>query len=513
MKIRFDIEEGDYQEDAIIPISLNERFLTSISTISSKIPLLILLPSIGLMIGFQIYISGIISICLSIVLIVLSVLFGAHLIGLQISKGLESACLHLEENSSLLKSVESNLTSVFTSPTGIPALDSFYSLTENALSLPEKEILRLKEQFELVLNNIAAAVILYKDETSISFCSSYIEVLTGYSFEELHELKKSDEDILKAIIIEEDWQRFRRARLVSHLGEDSLVRFRIKHKSGLLLWLETRLVPVIELSGEVSSVMSISIDVTDTLNYQRQIEAQNQDLSDFTYMVSHDLKSPIFTIQGMADALREDHAEQIGEDGKNQLHYIIEAAQRLDKLVASVLEYSALTNSDETLEEVPLSETIEQVLSDLSEQLRRSNSKVIIPDQLPIIKAEPIRAYQLFSNIIGNAIKYCSKDRDSCITISSKIDAPNHVLISVQDNGIGIPERKLDDIFRPYRRAHGNDIEGSGIGLACVKKILERIGGTIEVQSKENEGSNFILKLPLAKPKGRNIPLDLERLF
>jgi PAS domain S-box-containing protein len=367
------------------------------------------------------------------------------------------------------------------------------------------------EELKLVLNNIAAGVLLYKEDGSIGFCSSYIGVLTGYTYEELESLKIYD--LFDSIIIKEDKDRYHRAKNICNLGEDSLVRFRIKHKSGLILWLETRMVPVLNEKGTITSIMSISIDVTETFQYQKQIEDQNQDLNDFAYMISHDLKAPIFTIQGMTEALREDFGDAIGSEGLDLINYISNAAGRLTSLVASVLEYSALSNSDETTEEVSLLESIQQVLSDFSEHLKKHNGTINMPEALPGIKGEPVRIYQLFSNLIGNAIKYHSKDRPLIISISGVVTTPNFISLSVEDNGIGIPAHKLEDIFRPYRRAHGGDIEGSGIGLACVKKIVDKIGGKIRVESELNKGSIFTLELPLAKPGERKAPKDLERIF
>ena len=446
---------------------------------------------------------------------------GALITGFKFSSGLQMAKTHLAETSEVLKLNDEIIRPQNSNITGIPAIDSLYELAESAALAPEQELSRVREELSLVLNNIAAAVILYGDSGEVKFCSPYIQVLTGYGEEELswniNDLstnKKEDEgDFLKQVIIEQDWQRYKRARLVSHLGEDSLVRFRIKHKSGLQLWLESRMVPIIDSSGEVLSVLTITIDVTDSINYQKQIEQQNQDLSDFAYMVSHDLKAPIFTIHGMADALKDDYSSLLPDDARELLTFITDAAKRLDKLVASVLEYSALSNANETQAEVNLNETIQQVLSDHKEQLKPFESTITIKDELPTIKADPIRVYQVFSNLIGNAIKYRDPSRPLNINIIYKNLPPHLVEIEIRDNGLGIPKNKLTEIFRPYRRAHGGDIEGSGVGLACVKKIVEKLGGQVSVESNEGVGSSFFVALPLSKPARRTIPEDLERLY
>jgi signal transduction histidine kinase len=273
------------------------------------------------------------------------------------------------------------------------------------------------------------------------------------------------------------------------------------------------MVPLLGIDGELESILSVSIDVTDTINYQKQIEQQNQDLSDFSFMVSHDLKAPIFTIQGMADALIEDHSSSLDQEAKTLINFILNASHRLDRLVASVLEYSSLSSGGDAIEEVSLDEILEQVMNDLSGQIQAKNAIIKAKSELPYIKGESIRVYQVLSNLIGNAIKYSDKSRIPEIEISATSCPPSMIALKIKDNGLGIPENKLEEIFRPYRRAHGGDIEGSGIGLACVKKIVDRLGGQVLVESKEGVGSEFTVILPSAKHLRKPIPEDLKRLF
>lgn len=366
------------------------------------------------------------------------------------------------------------------------------------------------EQFDLVLNNIAAAVMICSPDGMPSFVSTYIQVLTGHLPEEF---KGFNGDFLETLILDEDVERYRRSKNLSKLGEDSIVRFRIRHKSGLLLWLESRLVPTLNLSAEVESVLSIIIDVTESINYQTQIEEQNQDLSDFAYMVSHDLKAPVFTIQGMAEAIREDCGENLGEEGLKLLQFISNAADRLHSLVGSVIEYSSLNNSSDSPESVSLSETMDQVISDYAPHIKSAGVEISYSKELPAVRGEAIRIYQVLSNLIGNAIKYRDQNRPLEVEVTAKIVPPRMIDLIIKDNGLGIPENKLEDIFRPYRRAHGGDIEGSGIGLACVKKIVTRLGGNVYAESVEGEGSTFHVIIPAKEATRAPIPEDLRRIF
>ncbi len=368
----------------------------------------------------------------------------------------------------------------------------------------------ISDQFDLVLNNIAAAVMICSPSGQPSFASTYIQVLTGYMPEDFRAYKG---DFLETLIMEEDIERYRRSKSISKLGEDSIVRFRIRHKSGLLLWLESRLVPTLDLRAEVESVLSITIDVTETIHYQSQIEEQNQDLSDFAYMVSHDLKAPVFTIQGMAEAIREDCGERIGEEGLQLLQFISNAADRLHSLVGSVIEYSSLNNASDSPDSVSLSETMDQVISDHAPHIKAAGAKIEYPNDLPAVRGEGIRIYQVLSNLIGNTIKYRNQDIPLTVEVSANLVPPKMVELIIRDNGLGIPENKLEDIFRPYRRAHGGDIEGSGIGLACVKKIVTKLGGQVYAESIEGEGSIFHVVIPAKEATRAPIPEDLRRIF
>ena len=373
-----------------------------------------------------------------------------------------------------------------------------------------EEVDGLIERYELLTTNIAAAALIRDPEGKIVFCSPYTEVLTGYSLDEIYEYP---DDFLESIVLADDLDRYRRARGVSELGEDIVVRYQIRHRSGIQLWIETHMVPVADEDGQTVSVMSVSIDVTSSVRYQQKIEEQNRDLSDFTYMVSHDLKAPIFTIKGMASMLLEDYQAVLDEDGRESITHIVDGADRLEGLIKSVVEYSALSTKDIEEQMVDLQEVKQQVLSDFAQQVKDNHAEVVFDETLPAVLGEPLRIYQVFSNLIGNALKYRAPDRNPQIEVRVRDADSDRAIIDVSDNGLGIPANKLDDIFRPYQRAHGSDIEGSGIGLACVQKILSKCGGSISVKSVEGEGSTFTVMFRSPAPRAQSVPSDLARAF
>ena len=354
----------------------------------------------------------------------------------------------------------------------------------------------LQGRYDVLTNNLAAAVLVYDEDRTIRFVSPYTEVLTGYSTEEFYDLPQ---DLFESIAIDADGEKYARAKQISQLGEDFQLQYQIRHKSGLRLWLDTRFVPIFDEQEEVAGLLCVTLDVTESIKQRQLLEQQNQDLSDFSYMVSHDLKAPIFTIKGMVAAIGEDYGEKLGQDGKELLKFIEDGAKRLESLVASVIEYSAVSVKEGERRAVELEEVLTSAIKDLREQIRIADAVINLPTTFPIIAGDPIRYYQVFSNLIGNAIKYRSKERPLEIFISVKEYSNDAVAIDIEDNGLGIPSGKLKDIFRPYHRAHSSDIEGSGIGLASVKKIVERVGGIVSAESEENKGSVFRVILPLSK--------------
>lgn len=363
--------------------------------------------------------------------------------------------------------------------------------------------------YENLTTNIAASVVIFNTDRQVTFCSAYTQVLTGCSPADLFATQR---DLWSELVLDEDRERYLRAWSVSVLGEDIFVKYQIRHRSGIVLWLETRFVPITDDSGQVQSVMAVTVDLTDTLAQQKQIEEKNRDLQDFTYMVSHDLKAPIFTIKGMATALEEDYAEKLGGDGKELIQFIVDAAGRLEKLVSSVLTYSRLATQQAKEGEVPLSEVLKNVLSDFGQQMKDSHGVINI-SEMPIVRGDPVRIYQVFSNLIGNALKYRDPKRTPQINIRARVSTGDFAVIDVSDNGLGVPKDRIHDIFRPYQRAHSTEIEGSGIGLACVKKIVESAGGVVSVKSEEGVGSTFTVTIPLPPRKPQSVPEELARAF
>ncbi|MBX7137327.1 MAG: PAS domain-containing sensor histidine kinase [Oligoflexia bacterium] len=354
----------------------------------------------------------------------------------------------------------------------------------------------LLEHYKILTGNLAAAVIIRDKQQKISYCSPYTEVLTGYPVSEIY---AAPDDFLLTIVHPEDREKYQRALKVSETGEPFQFRFRFFHRTGIEMWAETRAVPVNNDAGEPLFSLSVTFDVTGTVRYQRQVEEKNKELRDFTYMVSHDLKAPIFTIKGMVSILSEEYGPTLPGDAKDLLEHIATATGRLDQLVKSVLEYARISATDTKPVRISTTEVLNELMTELKPQLEARHAVIKMADNLPDVMADKLRLYQIFSNLLGNALKYSSPERAPVIEISA-LQAPlgRNVTIAIQDNGLGIPADKLELVFRPFQRVHKQVAEGSGIGLACVKRLVEKFGGEVHVESNEGQGSCFKVTLRAA---------------
>ena len=353
-----------------------------------------------------------------------------------------------------------------------------------------------EQRAKILSDNLIAAVLLQDGSGKIFYCSPFTEVLTGYSSQEI---TGNGGDFLESVMHPDDLGQYRRALEICRSGEAFQFRYRIYHRSGIEIWVETRTVPILDDDGAVSSFLSITLDVTGMVRYQKQVEEKNRDLQDFAYMVSHDLKAPIFTIKGMLGIIRDDYAPSMPADSKEVIEHIERAAQRLEQLVSRVLEYSRISNQELKLLPVDLNLVLADVQRDFKVQSNDAGAVISIDARLPTVLGDQLQLYRVFANLVGNAIKYRDPARSAEIRVNSTASRDSrYARIEVADNGQGIPQDKLESVFRPFHRLHGAAIEGTGLGLATVKKLIEKSGGTVELSSTVGQGSTFAVSLKLA---------------
>lgn len=337
-----------------------------------------------------------------------------------------------------------------------------------------------EERFKLLSDNMAASILLRNADGEILFLSPYTEILTGYPLETL----KSN---FLVAIHEEDLKAFNKAYQVVSLGESYQLRFRIKHRSDIEIWAESRIVPILNDSGDYEGSLTITFDVTGQVRYQKIVEARNRELQDFSYMISHDLKSPLYTIKGMLGVIEADFLSSLSPELKEIILHIQTAHGRLESLITGILEYSRA--SSETIEETEVH--LKEVLADIKRDFNLKDND--IDDTEFKVLGNKTKLYQIISNLVSNAIKYKDTSRELVLTIRVRKEN-NKVLIKVSDNGRGLTEEQIGLIFRPFHRIH-RDKEGTGVGLAIVQTLVDRMGGEIKVESKLGVGTDFTVCL------------------
>ncbi len=228
-----------------------------------------------------------------------------------------------------------------------------------------------------------------------------------------------------------------------------------------------------------------------------ELQSSNEALEAFAYSVSHDLRAPLRAVQGMADALREDYAERLDATGQDYLRRVAEAAERMDGLIQDLLVYGRLSRADLKPEAVNLASVVSEALEQMQGEIARSGAQVTVAEALPAVAGHRATLLQAVANLLSNAIKFAKKDVPARIRVWSELREGRRVRLWVEDNGIGIDPEYHERIFRVFERLHGVETyPGTGIGLAIVRKGMERLGGQSGVESKPGEGSRFWIELP-----------------
>jgi signal transduction histidine kinase len=237
------------------------------------------------------------------------------------------------------------------------------------------------------------------------------------------------------------------------------------------------------------------------------LESANKDLDRFAFMASHDLQEPLRKIRMFSDRLYLKYKDALDDDARTNINRIQKAAERMQTLITDILTFSKISVDKPSFVECDINGLISDILVEMDEELRTKKAKVIV-DKLPSLFVNPNLMKPLFHNLIGNALKYKKKNTDPEVKITSDItgalngklkDSNNkYCRIFIEDNGIGFDQKYAEEIFGMFKRLHHNtEFEGTGIGLALCKKIVEQHKGYISARSKVNEGSTFIISIPL----------------
>jgi PAS domain S-box-containing protein len=228
-----------------------------------------------------------------------------------------------------------------------------------------------------------------------------------------------------------------------------------------------------------------------------ELRRSHEQLDTFVYSIAHDLRAPLRAMQGFAQLLVEDSVANLGPSGRDYANYINRAAQTLDQLLADLLAFSHLTGREIRVALVPLDEIVASALAGCADAIGASGGRVESIPPWPAVIAHAATLRLVLMNLVGNAVKFVA-DRPPVVTVRAEARPGDVVRIWVEDNGIGIPAEFHERIFQVFQRLHTTAYPGTGIGLALVRKGMERMGGRSGLSSVPGVGSRFWIELPAA---------------
>jgi PAS domain S-box-containing protein len=300
---------------------------------------------------------------------------------------------------------------------------------------------------------------------------------------------------LSRFVLPEDQDiHFLHRRQLLATGEPQSWELRLLRKDAAPFWVRVEATTAPDADG-VSAWRAVVSDISESKRAERAIQTINGELQDFAFALAHDLREPLRTVVVFNQLLAEELSGKLGEDADKYLSFSIEGAMRMDALMNGLIEYWGVTEGAVARSSaVDCNEALAQALSSLHVSIQESGAK-ITADPLPAVTAKESMLTQLFQNLISNSIKYRSKATPTIHISAARIR--EGWLFSVTDNGLGIDPAYAERVFGIFKRLHGREIPGTGIGLALCRKVVERHGGRIWVESEAGQGSVFKFTIPM----------------
>ncbi|MGZ4528439.1 MAG: sensor histidine kinase [Mycobacterium sp.] len=245
-----------------------------------------------------------------------------------------------------------------------------------------------------------------------------------------------------------------------------------------------------------------------------ELRRSNIELEQFAYVASHDLQEPLRKVASFCQLLEKRYGDKLDERGAEYIGFAVDGAKRMQVLINDLLTFSRVGRLNTMQTDVRLDTTLDAGLANLAAAIEESDAEIVRPARpLPRIVGDPVLLTMLWQNLIGNAVKFRHKDRRPRVVIECRQgsgDRDGAFVLSVSDNGIGIPQEFADKVFVIFQRLHGRDVySGTGVGLALVKKIVEHHGGAIQIDASYTDGTRFEFTLPVPEPANER-PAVLE---
>jgi PAS domain S-box-containing protein len=387
------------------------------------------------------------------------------------------------------------------------------ALKQQMRLLKEQEVHNSDLRFQAMVENSSDMITIRDHAGNLRFRSSSIKNILGYEPDEYANRSSYD------LIHPDDLGAIKKSSEALAAGEIDMfqVEYRCRHKNGAWRVLEGIARKYDDETIDLHGIIVNSRDITDRKAAERQLrsytaklEQSNRELQEFAYVASHDLQEPLRKVQAFGDRLEKKCAAALSDEGRDYVARMKNAAGRMQNLISDLLTFSRVATKIQPFQPINLKTIAEEVVSDLEVRIEQTGGRVEI-GELPVLDADALQMRQLLQNLIGNALKFHRADVKPVVKVYAETSAANgeetraggdegFCRIVIEDNGIGFDEKYLDRIFTVFQRLHGRmEYEGSGIGLAVCRKIVERHGGQITAHSKEGAGAKFFIDLPLTQ--------------
>jgi PAS domain S-box-containing protein len=379
-------------------------------------------------------------------------------------------------------------------------LESSRSVLEVHVQARSQELQRLQQTYEMILNSAGEGICGLDLQGKTTFVNPAVARMTGWALDEL--LGKTEQQLFFG-----NGADGRKPGEPDDAGDQVFRR-----KDGTRFPVESVRTPIQENGRLVGSVL-IFKDITErkraheTLSQRAaELARSNAELEQFAFVASHDLQEPLRKIQAFGDRVKIKSGTKLAKEAHDYLVRMQNAAARMRTLIDDLLAFSRVIRSSEPFVSVDLNKITKEVLGDLEVRIEKDNARVLV-DELPSIEADPMQMRQLLLNLIGNALKFQPPGAQPIVKISArKVCSPSgeeFCELNVQDNGIGFEEEYSEKIFAVFQRLHSRDqYEGTGVGLAVCRRIVDRHHGTIVARSKLGQGATFTVNLPMRQAKG-----------
>lgn len=337
------------------------------------------------------------------------------------------------------------------------------------------------------------------------FVSDQVSALLGYSPVEII----GKPSLWMGMVHPEDWERaVAESERIYRAGEADTVSFRCVRRNGENVHVEVHMQTDFNESGEPVGTTGVMMDITERSQaesalseYARELRRSNNELEQFAYIASHDLQEPLRMVTSYLQLIESRYNNALDADGRDFIRFAVDGGNRMKRLIQDLLTYSRVNRERTMPTDVDSAAALRTALQNMQVTIDQMQAVIDVAGVLPVISANESQIIQLFQNLVGNALKFARPGVPPRVRISAERRL-NEVVFSVADNGIGIEPQYLDRIFVIFQRLHSREkYEGTGIGLAICRKIVETYSGRIWAESVKGEGSTFYFSLPLKMNK------------